>query len=208
MTDRPSPKRAVDPTLIALYGATAFVAIVLGVTLSALLFGREPEQRIGGAFELVDHDGRAVDETILDGQLNLVYFGYTNCPDFCPTELMNMAAAQAEVERRGGEVQLLFITVDPERDTPEQLREYVTIFSDSAIGLSGSLEQTSEAARRYGVYWRHLEPDEPGGWYAVDHSLLVYAMDASGRYLTHFGPATDPNLIADQLLGDPSPDGT
>lgn len=198
---------------IVLIVAAALVAGILGLSLSFLVFG--PNDRtagagsggvltsigaaeIGGPFTLVDHRGRPTTEEILNGRPTLVYFGYTFCPDFCPTELANMAAAADILAERGVDVGLVFITVDPERDTPEALKDYVAAFHEDLVGLTGAPEQIAEAARAYKVIYRKSESPEYTD-YLVDHTTFVYAMDANGRYLTFFRAAEDPNKIADVL---------
>lgn len=205
--------KSVDATRIALFGALAVVAAILGVTLSILVFGAPPntgssdgEALIGGPFELVDQDGKPVDESILEGQLNLVYFGYTFCPDFCPTELANMAEAKKRFQAKGQDVRIVFISIDPERDTAEVMKEYVPYFDEDAIGLTGTPEQVKAAARAYKVYYAKADDaDFPDG-YAMDHSTFVYAMDADGRFITYFTAATDPDLIVETVL-DKTRDG-
>lgn len=196
---------------IVLFAASAVVAVILGVSLSLLVFGPGDrnsatggalssigEAAIGGPFTLVDHNGRPVTEEILVGKPTLVYFGYTYCPDFCPTELANMAAAADILEGKGVDVGLVFITVDPERDTPESLTNYVEAFHDDLIGLTGSADQVATAARAYKVIYRKSEsPDFTD--YLVDHTTFVYAMDAQGQFITYFKAAEDPSKIAETI---------
>lgn len=153
---------------------------------------------IGGPFTLVDGDGAPVTEAVLSKPVNFVYFGFTHCPDFCPTELANLAEAKRALAERGVESRIIFITVDPARDTPAVVGEYARYFDSEAIGLTGSAEQVAEAASRFRVYYQLGEPDLEGD-YAVDHSTVVYAMDADGRFIRHFSYGTPPDAIADAL---------
>ncbi|MEL6277743.1 MAG: SCO family protein [Pseudomonadota bacterium] len=195
---------------LVLFGAAGVVAVILGLSLSLLIFGPTENQRsgavtaigqaqIGGPFELIDQNGQTVTQAALEGQLNLIYFGFTFCPDFCPTELANMAVAKEKLAERGVDTQLFFITIDPERDTPEILKEYAEAFDPEMIALGGSVEQVAAAANAYRVIYRRAEdPDFPDG-YAMDHSTFVYAVDGSGRFITVFTAATDPEEIAETL---------
>ena len=157
---------------------------------------------IGGPFELVDHTGETVTEESFDDRYLLVYFGYAYCPDICPTELLIMGQAVDELGDLGEEVQPLFITVDPARDTVEYLAEYVPSFHPRLVGLTGSHEQIHTAARAYRVYYRLNEPDEHGN-YLVDHTSYIYFMDPDGDYLTHFvfgqGPEKMAEIIREHL---------
>jgi cytochrome oxidase Cu insertion factor (SCO1/SenC/PrrC family) len=141
---------------------------------------------IGGSFSLVDQDGRPVTQDTLKGKPTLIYFGFTYCPDVCPTSLLLMETA---VEKLGPDavkkVNLVFITVDPERDTPEVLKGYVTNFGPTFIGLTGTPEQVAEAARSFRVYYQKV-PGKDGGPYLMDHSSIVYLLDRNARFVTHF----------------------
>ncbi len=141
---------------------------------------------IGGPFTLVDQDGRTVTEAAFKGKPTLIYFGFTFCPDVCPTSLLLMETA---LEKLGpdaaNKVNLVFITVDAERDTPELLKGYVTNFGPTFIGLTGTPDQVAAAARAYRVYYQKV-PGKDGGPYLMDHSSIVYLLDRNGRFVTHF----------------------
>ena len=141
---------------------------------------------IGGPFTLVDQDGRTVTEAAFKGKPTLIYFGFTFCPDVCPTSLLLMETA---LEKLGpdaaNKVNLVFITVDAERDTPALLKGYVTNFGPTFIGLTGTPEQVAAAARAYRVYYQKV-PGKDGGPYLMDHSSIVYLLDRNGRFVTHF----------------------
>ena len=141
---------------------------------------------IGGPFTLVDQNGRTVTEANLKGKPTLIYFGYTYCPDVCPTSLLLMETA---IEKLGPDtarkVNLVFITVDPARDTPELLKGYVTNFGPTFIGLTGTPEQVAAAARAYRVYYQKV-PGKDGAPYLMDHSSIVYLLDRNGRFVSHF----------------------
>lgn len=207
--------RKPDIGRIMLFAVAALVAIVLGGSLSILIFGPPGGQRgvasgslgtigealIGGPFELTDHRGRPVDESLLEGRPSLIYFGFTYCPDFCPAELANMAAAKEAMAARGRDVQLLFVTIDPDRDDQQTLAEYVEAFDADMIGLRGDAAQTRAAAQAYKVFYRKVEGEDFVDGYTMDHSTFLYAMDASGRFITQFSYGSQPEEIADRLIG-------
>jgi len=148
---------------------------------------------VGGPFALTDQNGRPVSDADFRGKLMLVYFGYTFCPDVCPTELLDMSQAVDALGKDGDEVQPIFITVDPVRDTPEALKEFLVNFHPRMLGLTGSVEQVQAAAKAYRVYFAKATGAERD--YLVDHTSIVYLMDRQGRYLTHFGA----NVRGDQM---------
>jgi cytochrome oxidase Cu insertion factor (SCO1/SenC/PrrC family) len=144
---------------------------------------------IGGPFTLVDQNGATRRPEDFRGKLMLIYFGYTYCPDVCPTELQTMSEALAQLGDKAAAVQPLFITVDPERDTPEQMKSYAENFDPSLLALTGSAAQVAEAAKAYRVFYEKAK--QPDGSYAMDHSSIVYLMGGDGKYLAHFGPGTN-----------------
>jgi protein SCO1 len=159
----------------------------------------EGKPLIGGAFSLVNGEGKRVTDADFRGRLMLVFFGYTHCPDVCPTELQNMAVALDKLGPDADKVAPIFISVDPQRDTPETVGAYVKNFSARIMGLTGSSSEVANAAKAYRVYFRKAGDDLTGDGYTVDHSAFVYLMDKDGRYLTHFSFNTAPNIIADAI---------
>ncbi len=150
---------------------------------------------IGGPFTLVDHTGVTVSDTDFSGQLRLIYFGYTFCPDVCPTELGNIALA---LDALGDDLQYvtpLLITVDPERDTPEILAGYVPLFHDKLIGLTGSREAIDKVAKDFRVFFRKVE-DPDYTYYLMDHTSFVYLMGPDGEFLSMFNYGTVPDAMA------------
>jgi protein SCO1/2 len=152
---------------------------------------------IGGPFRLVDQNGNTVTEADLKGKWSLVYFGYTHCPDACPTALNDIAIALDQLGPKREAVRAVFITVDPERDTPEVLKEYVTSFDAAILALSGSPEEIARAAKAYRVYY--AKHPEPGGDYSMDHSSVIYVMDPEGRFTASFTHQSTPEEIAERL---------
>jgi protein SCO1/2 len=160
--------------------------------MDALMWGQEP---IGGPFELIDHTGARRTDADFRGQLMLIYFGYTYCPDICPTDLQAMASALDLLGDRGWAVQPLFITIDPDRDTPGHLADYVPLFHPRLVGLTGEADAIRRVARAYKVHYAKVVlPASPD--YAMDHSAFIYLVDAQGRYLGFFPPGTSPERMA------------
>lgn len=164
--------------------------------MDVLMWNREP---VGGPFALVDHTGRPRTEADFRGRFLLVYFGFTACPDICPTDLYEIGRAIERLGPAGETVQPLFITLDPKRDTPEHLAGYVPLFHERLVGLTGSAAAIQAAAEAYKVYYRQV-PREGGSDYTIDHSGFVYLMDRDGRYLGFLPPGTPADRIA-QALG-------
>jgi protein SCO1 len=156
---------------------------------------KEASAEIGGKFTLIDQDGRAVTEAQFRGKWLLVYFGYTHCPDACPTALTDMADA---LDRLGPakrlKVQAIFITVDPERDTQAVMKDYIGAFEGANIvGLTGTQEQVSAAEAAYRIQARRY--DLPGGEYAMSHAATIDIMDPDGRFVA----MARPEHIAERL---------
>ena len=152
---------------------------------------------IGGPFRLVDQNGKTVTEADLKGKWSLIYFGYTHCPDACPTTLNEIAIALDDLGPKRDAVRPVFITVDPERDTPEVLKSYVTSFDAPILALTGTPEAVAQAAKDYRVYY--AKHPEPGGDYSMDHSSVIYVMDPEGRFTATFTPESSPEDIAARL---------
>lgn len=140
--------------------------------------------RIGGAFTLTNQDGERVTDKSLAGKWALVYFGYTYCPDVCPTDFQNLVRGWQAFENtdpaRAAKALPVFISVDPERDTPEALRNFTRAFDPRAVGLTGTPAEIAAVAKAYGVVYRRGETT-PGGGYLVDHSRGAYLMDPAGK---------------------------
>jgi cytochrome oxidase Cu insertion factor (SCO1/SenC/PrrC family) len=163
--------------------------------MDVLMWNREP---VGGPFELTDHTGKPRTNSDFRGKLMLVYFGFTYCPDVCPTDLQAIGLALDKLGTDGDSVQPLFITVDPERDTPQHLAEYVPMFHPRLIGLTGSAEAIRKAADAYKVYYAKVDPPKgDGGYYTVDHTAFIYLMDREGNYLGFFPPGTSADRMVE-----------
>ena len=152
---------------------------------------------IGGPFRLVDQDGKTVTDADLKGKWSLVYFGYTHCPDACPTALNDISIALDELGPKRTSVRPVFITVDPERDTPEVLNAYVTAFDAPILALTGTPEEVAQAAKGYRVFY--AKHPEAGGDYSMDHSSVIYVMDPEGRFTASFTHQSSPEELAERL---------
>lgn len=151
--------------------------------------------QIGGPFTLTDQNGVVRHDTDFRGELMLVYFGYTYCPDACPTALQTMTNALDALGDKGKEVQPIFITVDPERDTVAQMKLYASNFHPRLLALTGTVEQTTAAARAYRVYFQKVKQSGQDD-YLVDHSSFIFLMGRDGHYLAHFGPDVTADAMA------------
>lgn len=184
---------------ILVYGLLVVLALAVGVG-ARLLFLQDaplpqPEVKIGGPFALTDHTGKAVTDADYRGKLMLVYFGYTYCPDVCPTGLSNIAHALDMLGADADKVVPLFISVDPERDTTEILAAYVAQFHPKIIGMTGTPEQVADAARAYRAYFSKTKV-EGSADYLVDHSAIAYLMGPDGRFRMHFSHGASPEDMA------------
>ena len=150
---------------------------------------------LGGPFTLTDHTGREVTERDFAGRFMLIYFGFTYCPDVCPTELGIMANALEILGPAAERITPIMITIDPERDTPALMADYVSRFHPRIVGLSGTTQQISQVARAYRVYYNRVRP--PGaGDYLMDHSSFTYLVGPDGRVRQLFRPEMAPEAMA------------
>jgi len=191
-----------------LYAAEiAVVVCLLAIAVAAAWWGMKPEKpapvvsmpAIGGPFTLTAADGQQVTDRTYRGKIMLVYFGYTDCPDACPTALNEIAGALAELGPRAERVQALFITVDPQRDTPEVLANYVKSFDPRIVGLTGTPEQIAAAAKAYRVYYAPYKSAGAPDGYLMDHTSVVYVMNEEGRFVATFTQETPAAQMADRL---------
>ena len=184
----------------ALFAMVAGLTILLMAGLGVLgyeRFSAPSVPQIGGPFALVDGAGKGITDEQFRGRYMLIYFGYTHCPDACPTALNDMALALDKLGARRAQVQPIFITVDPERDTGPALADYVASFGPDFIGLTGSLDQIAQAKKAFRVYAaKHPTKD---GDYDMDHSSIIYLMDPNGRFIAAFTHENSPEEIAAKL---------
>ena len=161
---------------------TKAVILAIMLTCSGLSdAGQVKPEIIGGDFTLTDHDSRRFELTQLRGKVVLMYFGYTSCPDICPVELADMATFVDSLNKQSNNVQVLFITVDPARDTPARLKEYVGYFHKDFIGLSGSEEDINQVKKTFHVQSTIVRKTDNDANYSVDHNASLYVIDQSGE---------------------------
>ena len=182
------------------------VVVAAGAALLEWLVLRDPDVtkapsgtivnvEIGGPFTLTDHTGRPVTEADFLGNFTLLFFGYTFCPDVCPTELGDIALALDELGDDAVAITPVLITIDPERDTPEVLAEYVPLFHDRLIGLTGTPEQIKQVADAYRILYRRVE-DPSYTYYLMDHTSFVYLLDPQGNVASLLRYGTTPEDMA------------
>jgi protein SCO1/2 len=180
--------------------AAAVVVAVFVSGLTALMLRSTPERPrsalIGGPFALQDGEGATVSDQTLRGRPFLVYFGYTHCPDVCPTDLARISDILTQMGDKA--IPALFITVDPERDTPKTMQDYVSSFNSRIIGLSGSPQAIGTAEKAYRVFARKGQTQADGD-YSMDHSSIVYLMDRNGTFVEAFNVERPPEEAAQEL---------
>jgi protein SCO1/2 len=178
--------------------ATLVAVAVVGLAAFLLMSPAERPRAalIGGAFALEDGAGKTISDQTLRGKPFLVYFGYTHCPDVCPTELARISDILSKMGDKS--IPALFITVDPERDTPKLMQDYVSSFNPAVIGLSGSPQAVEATEKTFRVYARKGQK-QPDGDYSMDHSSIVYLMDKNGAFVEAFNVERSPEDAAKDL---------
>ncbi len=156
---------------------------------------------IGGAFKMTDHNGKTVTDKDFAGKYMLMFFGYTFCPDVCPTELQAMSETMKDLGKDADQVTPVFVTIDPARDGVKEMNAYVKAFDPRLVGLTGSAEDVAKIAKTFRVYYsKVVEKDAKDSKdYAMDHSAIVYLMDRKGKYAAHFTYGTKPEVMADKI---------
>ncbi|MCC6313002.1 MAG: SCO family protein [Thermomicrobiales bacterium] len=196
-------RRLTDNRIIPIAGVLLLLLLIAG----GALFAR---QRSGYAFNggeftppqpapelaLIDADGEPFSFADRVGTVQLLYFGYTTCPDLCPTTLLDFATVKEDLGPDADRVRFLMASVDPERDTAERLQEYMGFFDPDFIGLRGDAEETAAAAQAFGVTVKRVEHPESSTGYLIDHTALIYVIDQEGRLRLSYPYGTDPALIA------------
>ncbi len=153
---------------------------------------------IGGPFSLTDQHGKRVTDKDFRGKYMLVEFGYTYCPDVCPTELQVITNAMKKLGAKAQNIVPIFITIDPQRDTVQQMASYVSNFSPRLVGLTGTPEEIKAAATAYRVYYAKADKSA-GDAYLMDHSTFIYLMDPNGEYVTHFAYGISADQLAERI---------
>ena len=205
MTDTTPQSSAPRIVLIAV----AIIMVVAGLATSLLTSRQvvdfryatvlQPPLQLPG-FELIDENGNPFNLAALQGQWNLVFFGFTHCPDVCPTTLLQLNRARGKLQANsddGNRLRIVFVSIDPERDTPEIIAPYVRYFGDDVTGLTGDPGQIDILARAFGAFYQKVEMKN--GDYAMDHSAGVMVVDPAGRYRALFNAPFDPELFVRDL---------
>jgi protein SCO1/2 len=195
---------------ILLGGAGGIIALAaVGGGIYSIVRPGSAGMSIGGPFELIDSAGHAVSDRSWPGKFLLIYFGYTFCPDVCPTTLNAIAAALDKIGAQADRLQPLFITVDPRRDTPKVLADYTAAFTPRLIGLTGSAEQIARVAREYRVYYAEHKTGSGPDDYTMDHSSIVYLMAPDGQFVAVLSAEQQADAMAAELLRHlpPAPPG-
>jgi protein SCO1/2 len=190
---------------VLMFVAALFVALALGLGIRYGLTGADSPVAtpvtIGGPFALVDQTGKQVTEATYFGKYPLIYFGYTFCPDVCPTSLGTMAEALAKLpEDKRAKIQPILITLDPERDGKEKLGDYVNAFYPGMAGLWGTPDEIAKVAKLFRVYYAKVPSTDPEVGYTLDHSALLYLMGPDGKFIRHFTHGTQADEMAKALL--------
>ena len=167
-----------------------------------IVTGRTPvpitlQSSVGGPFRLIDQNGKPITDQDLKGQPFLVFFGFTHCPDVCPTTLFEVSEILRALGKDGERVRALFVTVDPERDTPEKLKDYLSSFDPRVVGVTGDEAAIKAIEKAYRVYAKKVPLD--GGGYTMDHTAIVYLMDKDGRFVAPFNMKRRPADAAADL---------
>ncbi|MCK1719076.1 SCO family protein [Bradyrhizobium sp. 141] len=182
--------------------ATAFAAsLVVGLLIMFWAMGGVSKvaqpAAIGGPFQLTDQNGKAVTDKSLKGKPTLIFFGYTHCPDVCPTSLFEISEVLRAMGKDADKVNAIFISVDPERDTPATMKEYLSSFDPHLEGLSGDPAETAKVITSYRVYAKKVPTKD--GDYTMDHTALIYLMDRDGRFVSPFNLKRTPEEAAADL---------
>lgn len=203
------PRRSI----LLFAGACIAIAVALAIITVVVVSGRAPASNgaettstgqplVGGDFQLVNQDGQPVDQTMLNGKWSLVFFGFTYCPEFCPTTLAEMAVVQQRLGDKAKDLQIVFVSIDPQRDTPQALKDYLSSdgFPKGTIGLTGTPEQVATAAKAYRAFYEKVGEGEA---YTMNHSLTVYLMGPDGKFRTAvaygLGPDKSTKIIEDAI---------
>jgi len=179
--------------------AHCFFAAIFGIALAASTASAASRDDIGGPFSLVDQDGARVTEKTFLGRPVLLYFGFTTCPDVCPIDLAKMASIARRIATASGvDVTPVFVSIDPERDTPAKLKPYVRTFAGDFIGLTGTPQEIARIGDAYHVYYKKAPLQ--GGGYMMDHSTVLFLLGADGAYLDHYGRALSVDDISSRAI--------
>jgi cytochrome oxidase Cu insertion factor (SCO1/SenC/PrrC family) len=181
--------------------------LALAATLGVMSFLYQPSREkgsgialVGGPFSMINQNGEAVTEKNFAGQYMLVFFGFTFCPDVCPTQLQVMTEALNQMGSKADKITPVFVSVDPERDTPQAVKTYVSNFHPRMVGLTGSSEQVQQMTKAYRVFYQKVENAKRPQDYTMDHSAILYLMGPDGAFKGHFTAENDPAKLAAEIV--------
>ena len=198
MTDQPTRAQAVRPLIIlAAFGASLVVGLVLMLWAMGGLRNVTAPAAIGGPFQLTDQAGQTVTDANLKGRPTVIFFGFTHCPDICPTALFEMSEVLRVMGKDADRVNAWFVSVDPERDTPAAMKDYLSSFDPRLKGLTGSPEAVAKVISGYRVYAKKVPLKD--GDYTMDHTALIYLMDRDGKFVAPFNLKRTPEEAAADL---------
>lgn len=198
MTDQPTRAQAVRPLIIlAAFGASLVVGLVLMLWAVGGLRNVTAPAAIGGPFQLTDQAGQIVTDANLKGRPTVIFFGFTHCPDICPTALFEMSEVLRVMGKDADRVNAWFVSVDPERDTPAAMKDYLSSFDPRLKGLTGSPEAVAKVISGYRVYAKKVPLKD--GDYTMDHTALIYLMDRDGKFVAPFNLKRTPEEAASDL---------
>lgn len=192
----PTRLRILFLALIALAAAVAVTATMLLMDGKS---GSTSKARIGGPFTLTNQDGKTVTDADFHGRYLVLFFGFTNCPDVCPTTLQLLADTLKASPDLADKLTVALISVDPERDTPETIKQYVQYFDPRFQGLTGTPEQIGKVLKEYGVYAKKVPLPDSALKYTMDHSAFIYLYGPNGDFITAIDPALKPADLAAKL---------
>lgn len=191
------------PQRFALIAVFLLVAAMAMAVLSFVMIKETPTGSgtalVGGPFTAINHKGETVTEKSFIGKYMLVFFGYTYCPDVCPTQLQVMTAALQQLGPLADKITPVLVSIDPERDTADVLANYVSNFDERLVGLTGSPQQIAAIAKAYRVYYAKAENKAAPADYLMDHTSIIYLMAADGSFLKHFSYTTDAKALSDGI---------
>ncbi|WP_420134322.1 SCO family protein [Rhodopseudomonas sp.] len=183
--------------IIAAFAGSLVVGLVVVLWLLGGLTKVAAPASIGGPFQLTDQNGQTVTEQSLKGKPTLIFFGFTHCPDVCPTSLFEISQVLQAMGKDADRINAYFISVDPERDTPVAMKDYLSSFDPHLKGLTGTREATDKIEKSYRVYAKKVETKD--GDYTMDHTALIYLMDKNGNFVAPFNLKRKPDEAAADL---------
>jgi protein SCO1/2 len=183
--------------IIAAFAASLAIGLLVTLWLMGGLRGAAAPSAIGGPFRLIDQAGQTVTEKSLIGKPSIVFFGFTHCPDVCPTALFEMSEVLRAMGSDAGKVNAYFVSVDPERDTPAAMKDYLSSFDPNLKALTGSPEEVAKIISAYRVYAKKIPLKD--GDYTMDHTALIYLMDRNGNFVRPFNLKRTPEEAAAEL---------